>query len=204
MPNAQTRENILDVAQEFLQTRGFNAFSFRDVAKRVGIKSASIHHYFPTKTDLCRALIARQRTEVNSALNEIDVAERDPILKLERYIGVVQNTLEIGNRMCLCGMLAADIVTLDPSIVEDLRLSFEDHELWLERVLTEGKGFGLVRFEGSSRDEARLLLGSLEGAMLIARSFEDSSRFQVSSRALISKLKTKPVNGIGSAAGFVD
>jgi TetR/AcrR family transcriptional regulator, transcriptional repressor for nem operon len=189
MPNTETRDAALNVAQELLQTRGLNAFSFRDVAERVRIKAASIHYYFPTKAELCRALIARQRADVKVSLDRIDSDERDANQKLARYVSVFRATLEVGNRMCLCGMLAADVTTLDTSVVEDLRRSFEDHEGWLKGVLDEGKNSGSLRFDASPRDEARLLLSSLEGAMLIARTFEDLRRFETSARHLLAKLK---------------
>jgi TetR/AcrR family transcriptional repressor of nem operon len=184
----ETRNLVLDVAQEFVQTRGFNAFSFRDVAERVGIKTASIHYYFPTKAELCRALIARQRGLVHAALAAIDLEETESKKKLNRYVSVFASTLEVGNRMCLCGMLASDFTTLDPAIVEDLRRSFEDHEAWLTRVLDAGMTSGDLKFLGSARNEARLLVAALEGAMLIARTFEDMTRFKQSARGLLRRL----------------
>ncbi|WP_165230527.1 TetR/AcrR family transcriptional regulator [Aquisphaera insulae] len=189
MPNTETREAVLDVSQNLLQTRGLNAFSFRDVAERVGIKAASIHYHFPSKTELCLALIARQRAQVKASLDQIDGDERDAYRKLARYVSVFRATLEVGNRMCLCGMLAADVTILAPSVVEDLRRSFEDHEAWLRRVLDEGKKSRSLRFDASPRDEARLILSSLEGAMLIARTFEDMRRFETSARHILAKLK---------------
>jgi len=192
MPSNETRDTVLDVAQELLQTRGFNAFSFHDVAERVKIKTASIHYYFPTKIDLCLALIARQRDEVKAALDRIDAEVHEPTKKLARYVTLFRSTLEMGNRMCLCGMLAADFETLDPLVAEKLRLSFEDHEIWLKRVFMEGKRIGKLDFAGSPRNEARLLLSCLEGAMLVARTFEDLSRFDSSARSLLSRLRPRP------------
>ncbi|MDP2026901.1 TetR/AcrR family transcriptional regulator [Sulfuriferula sp.] len=40
-----------------VQRRGFNDFSYADIANEVGIRKASLHHHFPTKTDLGLALI---------------------------------------------------------------------------------------------------------------------------------------------------
>lgn len=194
MTTGETRDTVLDIAQEFLQTRGFNGFSFRDVAERAGIKPASIHYYFPTKAELCRALIARQRDDVRAALRRIDDEQADPNAKLGRYASVFRATLELGNRMCLCGMLAADFETLDPSVVEDLRSSFRDHESWLESVLTEGAKTGVMDLAESPRDEARGILSALEGAMLIARAFGDVGRFESASRALLGRVRGVPLS----------
>ncbi len=188
----ETRTAVLDVAQEFLQTRGYNAFSFRDLADRVRIKSASIHYYFPTKRELCLALVARQREQVASALSAIDEAGLDAGEKLHRYAGIFQDTLALENRMCLCGMLASDHATLDPEIVRNLRLAFDDHEVWLTRVLEEGRADGSSHFDGTASEEARSLLSSLEGAMLLARAYEDPARFEMTARRLLAKLRAIP------------
>ena len=55
----KTAHKVLDVAEELIQKRGFNAFSFKDLQERVGIKTSSIHYYFPTKQELASALIER-------------------------------------------------------------------------------------------------------------------------------------------------
>lgn len=191
MNEIPTRTLLLDTAQELVQTRGYNGFSFRDLAERVRIKTASIHYHFPTKVVLARALIERARHEFANAAAAIDAEVADPFRRLERYASIFRSTLELGNRMCLCGMFAADLATLDPSIVDELRLALEDHERWLERVLAEGKRSGHFEFRGSALAQARLLLAFLEGAMLLARAFEEPRRFEAAARALMASLKTK-------------
>ena len=133
----ETRSSILDVAQELLQTRGFNAFSIKDLADRVGIRTSSIHYYFPTKADLCRALISRHRLRVVGVLGEIDHQTKDPRKKLEQFVALFQGTIEAGNRMCLFGMFAAESETLEPANCAELRESFDDLENWLKHVLVE-------------------------------------------------------------------
>ena len=54
-----TAERILDVAEELLRTRGFNAFSYADVAAELGITKASLHYHFPGKGELGNALVNR-------------------------------------------------------------------------------------------------------------------------------------------------
>ena len=65
------REHILASAQRLAQQRGFNGFSYADIAEEVGIRKASLHHYFPTKTDLGLALIEVYSTQFDSALLRI-------------------------------------------------------------------------------------------------------------------------------------
>jgi TetR/AcrR family transcriptional repressor of nem operon len=184
-----TRTAILDVAQELLQTRGFNAFSIKDLAERVEIRTSSIHYHFPTKGDLCRALISRHRQRVAGVLAEVDQQLADPRKKLERFVSLFQATIEAGNRMCPFGMLAADAETLESGSCEELKESFNDLEGWLKCVLLEGRKAGVLSCAGSALHEARLILSALEGAMLVARTYGDPKRFQAVAKRLLEKLR---------------
>ena len=58
-PAAGTAERILDVAERLVQSRGYNGFSYADVAAELGITKASLHYHFAGKAELGEALIAR-------------------------------------------------------------------------------------------------------------------------------------------------
>ena len=55
----ETAHKLLDAAEFYTQTCGFNAFSYKDLQKDVGVKTSSIHYYFPTKKDLAITMITR-------------------------------------------------------------------------------------------------------------------------------------------------
>src|SRR5690606_38550017 len=63
----ERRKLIVDIALESLATDGFEGLRTRDVAASAKINTATLHHYFPTKEDLVRAvadrLIERFRSE---------------------------------------------------------------------------------------------------------------------------------------------
>ena len=183
----ETAAAVLDVAEVLVQTRGYHAFSYRDLAERVGIKAASIHYHFPSKGDLCRALIARYRVRFNAALADIDEQEDDPSRKLDRYAQLFHDTLTAGNRMCPCGMLAADFETLPEAVREEVRGYFEDNTAWLSRVLDEARESGRVRFDGPAEAEARLIVSALEGFMLVARLYTDPALFEAMTRRLFTR-----------------
>lgn len=52
-----TAQRILDTAQDLIRHRGYSAFSYADIADRVGIRKASIHYHFAAKEDLVLSLI---------------------------------------------------------------------------------------------------------------------------------------------------
>ena len=107
--------------------------------------------------------------------------------KLRAYVDVYAGVLR-NERMCLCGMLAADYVTLPEPMTSAVTRFFEANERWLAAVLEQGRAEGDLQFAGDPLEVARLLVGSLEGAMLVARSFNDASRFQSIAGRLLSDL----------------
>jgi TetR/AcrR family transcriptional repressor of nem operon len=186
-PAPTTADRILDTAERLAQTRGFNGFSYADIAAEVGVTKASLHYHFPTKAALGRALVVRYAGRFQSAIEEIAASGDDAYAKLDRYVRIYQQVLG-ADRMCLCGMLAAEYATLPEPIQQELRNYFDANERWLVGVLEAGRRDGSLRFEGSARDVAGLLTGALEGAMLLARSYRDDARFGAAAEQLLGTL----------------
>jgi TetR/AcrR family transcriptional regulator, transcriptional repressor for nem operon len=182
-----TRTRILDVAERLVQVRGFNGFSYADVAGELMISKASLHHHFPSKAGLGEALIARYAERFDRALAAIDVNATPAPTKLDAYAGLYSDVLREG-RMCLCGMLAAEYETLPAPIRGAVVAFLADNEAWLRRVLEEGRNDGSLRFKGSVSDTARSILSGLEGAMLLARSYGDLEGFQAGATLLLRSL----------------
>ncbi len=182
-----TRTRILDVAERLVQVRGFNGFSYADVAAELAITKASLHHHFPSKAGLGEALIARYAERFAHALDAIDADTAAAPSKLGAYAGLYADVLREG-RMCLCGMLAAEYETLPTPIRGAVVAFLDDNEVWLERVLEQGRKDGSLRFSASPRDTARSILSGLEGAMLVARSHGEIEGFQTGATLLLTGL----------------
>jgi TetR/AcrR family transcriptional regulator, transcriptional repressor for nem operon len=179
-----TSTQILDVAERLAQTRGFNGFSYADIAAELGITKASLHYHFATKADLGRALIERYSTAFAEALSQIEASGVEARAQLTRYVQLYADVLSDG-RICLCGMLAAEYTTLPDPMQRAIRRFFDVNEAWLTRVLEAGRRARNVAFEGDASGAARMLTGALEGAMLLARSYGDPTRFAAASAHLL-------------------
>ena len=141
-----TASAILDVAERLVQTRGFNAFSYADVATELGITKPALHYHFPGKAELGQALLARYTTRFIDALEAIDAGTSSAASKLERYVDLYGRVLA-QERMCLCGMLASDYDTLPKPMRQAVTsLLRPQRDLGLERV-----GRGPVRRNPTSR-----------------------------------------------------
>lgn len=172
-----TASRILDVAERLVQIRGFNGFSYADVASELGLSKAALHYHFAGKAELGEALISRYAARFAEELDSVDAKGGDAHAKLDAYVKLYGDVLR-DERMCLCGMLAAEYRTLPESMRVSVRRFFDDNEVWLEGVLEEGRAAGTLRFAGPAKDVARMIVGSLEGAMLVARPYDDVARFQ--------------------------
>lgn len=188
-PSSGTAARILDVAERLVQSRGFNGFSYADVAAELGITKASLHYHFPGKAELGEALISRYAARFADALREIDADDQDVPGKLAAYAALYAGVLQ-EQRMCLCGMMAADYATLPPEMRSAVVRFFDENESWLEAVLAQGLSEGALRYQGSARDEAQLIISTLEGAMLVARPYGDPKRFQAAAQRLLGGLAT--------------
>src|SRR5437660_11718741 len=109
--NEDTAARTLDVAERLVQVRGYNGFSYADVAAELGITKASLHYHFPGKAELGEALIVRYASRFAEALRQIDSDCQDVPAKLAAYAELYAGVLK-EERMCLCGMLAAGCATL--------------------------------------------------------------------------------------------
>jgi len=190
-PDGGTAERILDSAERLVQARGFNGFSYADVAAELGITKASLHYHFPGKAELGEALVVRYAHRFSVALAAVDRRLDDPVAKLDAYADLYGDVVR-DRRMCLCGMLAAEYATLPDPMRTAVVAFFDESEAWLERVLDEGRDRGVLRFDGAARDAARLVVSGLEGAMLVARPYADLTRFEAAASRLLDGLRTPP------------
>lgn len=173
----------MDAAEALVQTRGYNGFSYADLSETVGIRKASVHHHFPSKGDLGRAVAERYRMQFAAALEQIDAEADTPALRLRRYADLYARTLSDRDRMCLCGMLAAEYATLPELVQAEVRVFFHDQRKWLMRTLGTEQ-----HTRAQARDRADALLAGLEGALLVSRAGGDAASFGRTARVLIDVL----------------
>ncbi len=160
------RDEILAAARPVAQAHGYNGLSFRDLAKAVGVKSASVHYHFPTKGDLGAALAGRYREETRALLDGYLAAGLDPGTCLARYVAAFRMALERDNRMCLCGIMAAEYDDLPDNVKAEVTGFGDDNVAWLGRVLAL---LDPARPDEAVNQHALAIHAAVAGAQLIAR-----------------------------------
>ena len=194
-----TATQILDVAERLVQVRGFNGFSYADVADELKITKAALHYHFAGKAELGAALVSRYAARFAEALAEVEQRAADAGARLDAYADLYLDVLR-KQRMCLCGMMAAEYATLPTPMQDAVVRFFDDNERWLAGVLERGREEGTLTFIGPPAETARMIVGGLEGAMLVARLFGDITRFQNTAAHLFSGLRSTPARASRSRA----
>lgn len=167
------RSKILNAAQHMLQTRGFNAFSYRDLAAEVDIKSSSVHYHFPTKEDLAVALLEKYSKAIQIRLATLNRGGSDPLVRIRNFLTWFEDIGSVDGRVCIAGMLASDFATLTPKLQEEVRETYQMIERWFAVQIE------LALDEGSSSDAARMaefVMAVVQGALFGSRVFNRPSR----------------------------
>jgi TetR/AcrR family transcriptional repressor of nem operon len=171
------REQILDHAITLIMLRGYNGFSYRDLSSLVGVKTSSIHYYFPSKDDLVLEAVNEYSKEVLNALHAIE-ASLPADSKLSKYAKMFGRTLGDGDQICLCGMLAADIGSLPDNIRQAVQAFFKANESWLAKVLAQGAQERTLAVNGKPENAARTLYAAFQGSVLASRLFHTKARLE--------------------------
>lgn len=166
MENDKANE-ILKVARRLMMERGYNGFSFRDVAAEVDIKSASIHYHFPTKAELAESAARDYREWCSRELANLSAP--DALGLLSAYGDLFVAMLKDEGNVCLGGVLAIDVATIPSQVKTEVKRFFEAHHAWLSAVLRKGQEDGDIRADIDPDAFAAMYISSVEGAMIVAR-----------------------------------
>lgn len=180
---------LLDSAEHAVRTRGFDGFSYADLAADVGIRKASIHHHFPTKADLALALIARYAANFSAFLEQVTALQPTGGARLSALVGAYRSSLEGGSKLCLCVALCTNRDSLSPEVLARLDGFHVNITAWLSDVFVLGKSDGSIACVADHMEEAHACLAQLEGAQLIARAVRDSARFDAAMAKLFGRIR---------------
>ncbi|MFQ5626300.1 MAG: TetR/AcrR family transcriptional regulator [Methyloligellaceae bacterium] len=169
------KQSILDAAERMARDGGYHDVSFRRIADDVGIKSASVFHHFASKEELGAAVARRYTDRFMEVIGDPYDASLSANEKLARYCDAYRHAQKIDSRMCLCGMLGAEISSLPGDVAKEVRRFFDLNIDWLEAALTPARDKPSKRYD--ARSKAVMVLSALEGAIIVARATGDASLF---------------------------
>ena len=159
----------MDLAEMFIQEKGFNGFSYAHIAKALDVKNAAIHYHFRSKEDLACTVMQRYRDRFQLWINNSRIKDLSPQEKLDWFFSIYTNTRADNGKVCLAGSLETEYNSLPASLREQTEALTRELLTWLQTTLQEGREAGVFQFSGDPASKAALILASLQGALQLAR-----------------------------------
>lgn len=184
---ANTKEALLDSAEHAARARGFDGFSYADLAAAVGIRKASIHYHFPTKADLSLALIERYHVTFKRHCAAIDETHAAAADRLAALAALYKSALNNGKTLCLCVSLTSSRESLSPEVLASIKTFRSMMIGWIASVFELGAADGTIKHISTPQGEARATLALFEGAHLAARAEEDVQLFDDATQTLLER-----------------
>jgi TetR/AcrR family transcriptional repressor of nem operon len=179
VPQSETARRIVEIAMDLIQSRGYSAISYQDIADRLAIRKASIHYHFPSKADLGVAGIQTYSGALRAHLDAIIADDGATTAELfERYCAPFRELAATRDKVCLCGALAGEILALPEAMRPAVADFFAMHEAWLERMLARGATRGEARLAIGAAEAARAIFAALQGALLVHRTSADTDHLE--------------------------
>jgi len=183
-----TRTDLLTCAENVARRRGYDGFSYADLASEVGIRKASIHYHFPAKADLAVAMIKRYSNTFSDALAVIDETSDIASDRLAAYVQMYRRALGGGAKLCLCVAFSISRDSLSDDALKELDAFHSNSINWLRQTFEQARKDNSVSNLGDPEDEATALLALVEGAQLVARSACRVADFDKAMRLLLTRL----------------
>lgn len=184
-----TKTTLLDIAEKAARTRGFNGFSYADLAEAAGIRKASIHYHFQTKAALSAALLERYHKELKQCCADIERRNDNASGRLLDLISLYRDALDEGNMVCLCVSLISSRESLSDEVNHQIVVFRRMMLRWILSTFELAKDDKSIIGVENPEADARATLAILEGAHLAARAETDIAVFDSTLALLTSRCK---------------
>lgn len=173
-----TQRRLVEAARELFWSRGYEATTLGEVAKRAGANPGSLYYFFKTKEELLLAVLDRYTQLLEPAVIEPAFrANEDPIVRvfmvLEGYRrGLIETDFTHG---CPIGNLALQIGEALPSAREKIASNFTSWVGWIRKCLDQAGD--RLPSDLDRQAAAQFVLALMEGAVMQARAYRSIEPF---------------------------
>ncbi|MBE8720868.1 TetR/AcrR family transcriptional regulator [Sphingobacterium pedocola] len=171
-----TRDKILEVTAELVMRDGYNAFSYKDISKKIGIKTSSIHYHFPTKSDLILSLLQDACVKQNEIISAVEAST--PLKKLDVFMDFYLSLARQG-KICLVVALLSDINSMDSRVKDELKSFYELLINWLQSILEDGLKREQMVFATTPLIKATEIMSAVAMIPILSRIGTDQSFEQI-------------------------
>ena len=166
-----TRERILELGENLILTKGYNAFSYQDISSELGIKNAAIHYYFPTKANLGTSIIKTNIQRFEEMVDNMHSRGFNEVQQLDTFIKIyIKSHRE--QKVCLVGALSPAFDTLNEVTQNELSKMIRLILEWLTNILAAGKQKGIFVFNELPENKATIIFSSLVASLQLSKAVD--------------------------------
>ena len=174
-----TKNQILDIAEDLIHSKGYHAFSYKDISVILGIKNASIHYHFPNKENLGEAIIQRAIRKVLKWKKKVESKGQTASLDLKDYMALYIHYLENRQKVGLIGTLGSTYFAIPAAMQISAKEISQVMYQWVEEILQKGLENKEFDFSGEKNVKALQIVATLEGALQLARLTNNQHFYQI-------------------------
>ena len=187
----RTRERLVEGAAELIREQGVEATSLDQILARTGTSKSQLYHYFADKDALVREVIAHQASAVLAAGEEAMGAVRSWSTLRAWFDSIVAaQEADACRHGCPVGTIAAELADTDDRARADLAEAFAGWEEEIAALLERMRANGRFRPRTDTRALAVSTLASIQGGLLLSKTFRDPAPLRNSLDAAYVHLRT--------------
>lgn len=185
-----TRDKLIEAARDLFHLQGYAQTSVSQILKRAEVNAGSLYYYFPTKEDLLTAVLEWYRDHIEDDLIQLHTAHiQDPLEKIFGLLDGYRQMLlctefELG---CPIGALALELSNTHPAARSLLLVNFEQWVDCVEKWLIEASD--RLPTDTDLRTLALMILSTMEGGMMLAKTYRSTANFDRSVASLRSYIE---------------
>ena len=163
-----TREKILELGENLIRTKGYNAFSYQDISSELGIKNAAVHYYFPSKESLGTSIVKTNIQRFEEMIENMYNRNFDEWQQLETFLKIYSRSHR-EQKLCIVGSMGPDFNTLNETTKVELKRVTDIILDWLTMLLSKGRDNGVFVFKDDPQNKALIIFSSLVASLQLAR-----------------------------------
>jgi TetR/AcrR family transcriptional regulator, transcriptional repressor for nem operon len=182
-----SRKRILEQAAQLVGKKGVRGMTLDDIRAAASVSKSQLYHYFANKDDLVLAVI-EQQTNNTIEVQQPFIAHLDSWENLERWCEHLI-TLQAENHCtggCPIGTLANELADQDEAARIALTHSFDQYGQGLLEGFTRMRERGELRAHADPAELATVVLTSLEGGLLLNKTYRTTQPLQIALHAAIA------------------
>lgn len=167
-PRSNSKEVIIQAADQLFYVRGYNQTSFSDIATETGIPRGNFYYYFKTKDEILTAVLEYRKQQIEMMLEACDQSSDDVKAQLLFLVDVLvreeDNIIKYG---CPIGTLSSELSKSAVDLQKQVTIIFETMRVWIDSKLS------VAGFSHRSRALSMEVLSRLQGTTVLANVYHD-------------------------------